>query len=146
MSESGTAKIETNNDFLTVIARRMEGKVWCKVSTTLRCGGDEALSFLLDVTSRSLLSSRDVNQTKHSNQDNAKAVLREKGHSHTVRIVEEMTEERGARYNNKIVRKWVWERKKRTSSMTMTNKTEGAATSQRHSVEEELLLAGNPTS
>ena len=56
--------IETSNEFVHVVGRRVEGKFWCMLSTTVRCGGDEALAFLLDVKSRSLLTKRDVEGEK----------------------------------------------------------------------------------
>ena len=62
---------------------------------------------MLDFTSRSLLSERDV----VDDDDNNKEIVKEEGHSRTVRIVEEMTEAGGARFNNKIVRKLVWEKR-----------------------------------
>ena len=56
--------IETNNEFVTAVGRKVDGQFWCKLSTTVRCGGDEALAFLLDVKSRSLLTKRDVESEK----------------------------------------------------------------------------------
>ena len=56
--------IETSNEFVTAVGRKVEGQFWCKLSTTVRCGGDEALAFLLDVKSRSLLTKRDVENEK----------------------------------------------------------------------------------
>ena len=56
--------IETSNEFVTAVGRKVEGQFWCKLSTTVRCGGDEALAFLLDVKSRSLLTKRDVEGEK----------------------------------------------------------------------------------
>ena len=56
--------IETSNEFVTAVGRKVKGQFWCKLSTTVRCGGDEALAFLLDVKSRSLLTKRDVEGEK----------------------------------------------------------------------------------
>ena len=60
---------------------------------------------MLDVTSHSLSSERDV----FDDDGEKKKIVKEKGHSRTVRIVEEMTGAGGARarFNNKIVRKLV---------------------------------------
>ena len=52
--------IETSNEFVTAVGRKVKGQFWCKLSTTVRCGGNEALAFLLDVKSRSLLTKRNV--------------------------------------------------------------------------------------
>ena len=57
-------EIETSKDFVSAVGRKVEGEIWCKLSTTVRCSGDEALGFLLDVKSRSLLSERDVEGEK----------------------------------------------------------------------------------
>ena len=56
--------IETSNEFVAAVGRKVEGQFWCKLSTTVRCGGDEVLAFLLDVKSRSLLTKRDVESEK----------------------------------------------------------------------------------
>ena len=106
IAQGEAAKIATSDEFITATGRMMEGKVWCKLSTMLRCSGEEALSYLLDATSRSLLSERDVVV-----EDDEKGIFEDEGHTRTVQIVEEITGVGGARFNNKIVRKLVWERK-----------------------------------
>ena len=112
-SEGGTVKLATSDDFITAVGRLAEGNLWFKLSTTLRCSGEEALSFLLDVTSRSLLSKRDV--VDDDGGENNKKILKEEGHSRTVKVVEEMTGIGGVRFNNNIVRDMVWEKRERNT-------------------------------
>ena len=52
--------IETDSEFIGAVGQVVDGSVWCKLSTTVRCGGVEALAFLLDVKSRSLLTKREI--------------------------------------------------------------------------------------
>jgi len=93
--EGSTFIIPTKNMFVTAVAHKMEGKVWCKFSTTLRCNDDEALAFFLDVTSCNLMSERD---TKANSVDSGKKVLKDEGHSRTVKIVQKATSTSGTRY------------------------------------------------
>jgi len=123
----------------------IEGKVWCKLSTTLRCSGEKALSFLLDVNSRSLVNERDV-VVDDVGDGNKKEIVKEEGHSRTVRIVEEMTGAGGVRFNNKIVRKLVWEMRRENLAST-TRQTTRKITRQitRNSSEAEIGVFGSPT-
>ena len=59
-AEGDTTKMTMSDEFIAVVGRKVEGRVCYNLSTTLRCNGKEALSFLLDVTSRSLLNERDL--------------------------------------------------------------------------------------
>jgi len=64
--------IETDSEFVSAVGQQLDaddaeegtggGEVWCKLSTTVRCDPEEALAFLLDVTSRALLTERDVEE------------------------------------------------------------------------------------
>jgi len=110
-AEGEMVKMETNHEFITATGSMVEGKVWCKLSTTLRCGGEDALDIFLDVTSLSL--------SGHDKGGCGKFVLEEEVHSRTVKIAEEMTGILGARFNKKIARKLVWESK--TSFTTKRN-------------------------
>ena len=56
--------VETGSDFVRGVGQKVQGNLWCKLSTTVRCGGEEALAFLLDVESRSLLTKSDVDGEK----------------------------------------------------------------------------------
>jgi len=114
-TEGGAATtIVTNDNYISAVGRKINGKVCCKLSTTLRCNGEEALVFLLDVTSRSLWSERDAVDI----EDGAKNVVKEEGHTRTVNIVEEMTGFGGTHFNNSIVRKLVWEKRHKLTERT----------------------------
>jgi len=108
--EQERVKLVTSDEFVTATGFLSEDKVWCELSTTLRCSGEEALSFLLDVTSRSLSSERDVVDDDDGDGNN-KEIVKEEGHSRTVRIIEKMTGAGGVRFNNKIMRKLVWNKR-----------------------------------
>ena len=56
--------IETNNDFVSAVGRKVHGHVWYKLITFVRCDEQEALAFFLDVLSRSMLSEIDVEGEK----------------------------------------------------------------------------------
>ena len=55
-SEQSKVTVKTDNELVSAVAFQFEGKAWCRLSTTVRCGGKEALAFLLSVDSRSLMS------------------------------------------------------------------------------------------
>ena len=97
-SEGEATKIATNDEFITAVVLMMEGKVWCKLSATLRCSGEETLSFLLDVTSRSLSSERDDIE----NDRNNKEIVKEVGHSRTVKIVEQFARVLHQHYSKRL--------------------------------------------
>jgi len=59
-SEGSKVTINTGDEFVSAVGGKMGGKIWCKLSTTVRCKGVEALAFVMDVTSRSLMSEHDV--------------------------------------------------------------------------------------
>jgi len=127
--EGETTKIMIDSDIITVVGMKIEGRLWCELSTSLRCSGEEALSFLLDITSRSLMSERDV--ISGEGEGRHKKVVREEGYSRTVKIVEKMTAVGGIRYNNKIIRKLVFEKR-------------NSARSNSHDVE--IVVAGTTSS
>ena len=58
--------METSNELVSGAALVFEGTRWCKLSTTVRCGGKEALAFLMRADSRSLMSECDVENSKVS--------------------------------------------------------------------------------
>ena len=98
--------METGDDFVSVVGRKvMKGKkFWCQLNTTVKCGEEEALAFLLDVKSRSLLTKR--------SDESEKAIFEEEDHSRKVKIVEEMVGKSNSRYNLHIMRKMVWKRER----------------------------------
>jgi len=55
-NKQGKATVKTDNELVGAVAVEVKGKAWCRLSTTVRCGGKEALAFLLSVDSRSLMS------------------------------------------------------------------------------------------
>ena len=132
--EQERVKLVTSDEFVTATGFLSEDKVWCELSTTLRCSGEEALSFLLDVTSRSLSSERDV---VDDDDGNNKEIVKEEGHSRTVKIVEEVTGA-GVRFNNEIARKLVW-KMRRENLASSTRRTT------RDSSEAEVVIFGSPT-
>jgi len=67
---------------------------------------------MLDVTSRSLSSDRDIVTTTNAAEiADGKAILKEDSCSWTVKVVEKITNQDGARYKNKLVRKLTWEKR-----------------------------------
>ena len=95
-------RIDTTHEFLHAVGLKMEGKFWFKLNTTVRCGKKEALAFLLDVVSRSLLTNRDV--------EGEKRVLDEGDNSQVMQVVEHTSGWGNFRCMNKIVRKMVWQK------------------------------------
>jgi len=100
-SEGNTVGLKTADDFITASGHKMGGAIWC---TTLRCSAEEALAFLLDVTSRSLMSERDVELIGKE----GKTILEDNGYKRSFKVVEEMSLFSGTKFYNKIVRKMVY--------------------------------------
>ena len=98
-------KIKTNNELLSGVVVQLEESTWCKLSTNVRCGREDALGFLLNVSSRSLISEHDIF---------AKKVEREEmgtGHENFTQCVT-VTERKqlaGVNVKNTIRRRVTWE-------------------------------------
>jgi len=99
-SEGSKFTLNTGDEFLSAVGGKAGGKIWCKLSTTIRCSGVEALAFVMDITSRSLLSEHDVMDGKR--------VLMDEGHTRVFKVVEEDSSRGGLHLLREIVRKISW--------------------------------------
>jgi len=82
---------------ITAVGCVVDTKAWCQLNASVQCSAEEALAFLLDISSRSLLSSSDV----------AKEVISQQGHTREVKVVEENTIN-NIRFINESRRRMVW--------------------------------------
>jgi len=119
-SESGIVTVKTDNELVRAVAVEFGGKAWCKLSTTVRCGGKEALAFLLSVDSRSLMSENDLELsevvTDEGRLDENDKKENDKGHTQVVSMLENKVLGDGVVIQNSMNRRMTW--KKATSTRT----------------------------
>jgi len=111
-SEQSKATVKTDNELVSAAAVQFEGKAWCKLSTTVRCGGKEALAFLLSVDSRSLMSEHDLklsevigDQRRLTDNDKEE---NDKGHTQVVSMLESKVLGDGTEVQNSMDRRMTW--------------------------------------
>jgi len=112
-----------NNDNVAVLARKMEGHVWCKISTSIRCDAVTALSFFLEVTSRSLMTG--------GIRADKKILETPTPHSQTVLIIEKSMNSNGYKVYNRLNRLMGWEKKGEEIILTNTVDVENAVKNNR---------------
>ena len=111
-SEQGKATVKTDNKLVSAVAVEFEGKAWCRLSTTVRCGGEEALAFLLSIDSRSLMSENDLELSEVVTDegrlaDNDKGE-NDKGHTRVVSMLESKVLSDGTKVQNIMNRRMTW--------------------------------------
>jgi len=111
-SEQSKVTVKTDNELVSAVAVGFGGKIWCKLSTTVRCGGKEALAFLLSVDSRSLMSENDLELSKVTGDerrldDNDKGE-NDKGHMQVVSMLESKVLGDGTEVTNSMNRRMTW--------------------------------------
>jgi len=111
-SESGIVTVKTDNELVSAVAVQFEGKAWCRLSTTVRCGGGEALAFLLSVDSRSLVSEHDLKLsevvTDERRLDENDKRENNKGHTQVVSMLESNVLSDGTKVCNSMNRRTTW--------------------------------------
>ena len=111
-SEQGKATVKTDNKLVSAVAVQFEGKAWCRLSMTVRCGGKEALAFLLSVDSRSLMSDQDLKLsevvTDKGRLDENDKEENDKGHTQVVSILESKVPRDGTKFQNSMNRRMTW--------------------------------------
>jgi len=111
-SERGKATVKTDNELVSAVAVEFEGKAWCRLSTTVRCGGEEALTFLLSVDSRSMMSEHDLKLsevvTDKGRLDENDKAENDKGHTQVVSMLENKVLGGGTKVQNSINRRMTW--------------------------------------
>ena len=108
-----TLKLKSRNR-AEAAAVQFQGEFWSKVSATVRCSGDDALAFLLNVDSRSLMSEFDVSESEIVDRkfwiDADKGMNNNKGGHHT-RVVSMLKTKvlwDGTKVRNNATRRVVW--------------------------------------
>jgi len=111
-SEQSKVTVKTDNKLVSAVAVEFEGKALCKLSTTVRCGGKEALAFLLSVDSRSLMSEHDLklsevigDQRRLTDNDKEE---NDKGHTQVVSMLESKVLGDGTEVQNSMDRRMTW--------------------------------------
>ena len=111
-SEQSKVTVKTDNELVSAVAFQFEGKAWCRLSTTVRCGGKEALAFLLSVDSRSLMSENDLELsevvTDERKLDENDKGENDKGHTQVVSMLENKVLGGGTKVQNSINRRMTW--------------------------------------
>ena len=111
-SEHGTVTVKTDNELVSAVAVQFEGKAWCKLNTTVRCGGKEALAFLLSVDSRSLMSDQDLKLsevvTDERRLDENDKEENDKGHTQVVIMLESKVLGDGTKTENSMNMRMTW--------------------------------------
>jgi len=106
-SEQGKATVKTDNELVSAVAVEFGGKAWCRLSTTVRCGGKEALAFLLSVDSRSLVSEHDLKLSEVVT-DKGRLDENDKGHTQVVSMLESKVLSDGTKVQNSMNRRMTW--------------------------------------
>jgi len=111
-SEQSKVTVKTDNELVSAVAVEFGGKAWCKLSTTVRCGGKEALVFLLSVDSRSLTSENDLELsevvTDEGRLDENDIEDNDKGHTQVVSMLESKVLGDGTKVQNSMNRRMTW--------------------------------------
>jgi len=111
-SEQSKVTVKTDNELVSAVAVEFEGKAWCRLSTTVRCGGEEALAFLLSVDSRSMMSEHDLKLSEVVTDERrlAENDLKEndKGHTQVVSMLESKVLGDGVEVQNCMNRRMTW--------------------------------------
>ena len=111
-SEQSKVTVKTNNELVNAAAIQFEGKMWCRLSTTVRCGGKEALAFLLSVDSRSMMSEHDLKLsevvTDEGRLDENDIEDNDKGHTQVVSMLESKVLGDGTKVQNSMNRRMTW--------------------------------------
>jgi len=122
-SERSIVNVKTDNELVSAVAVQFEGNAWCRLSTTVRCGGKEALAFLLSVDSRSLMSDQDLKLsevvTDERRLDENDKEENDKGHTQVVSMLESKVLGDGTRVQNCMNKRTTW--KKATSTRSGTS-------------------------
>ena len=104
--------MKTSNELVNAVAVQFEGKTCCKLNTTVRCGGKEALAFLLSVDSRSLISEHDLKLsevvTDDRRLDDNDKEENDKGHTQVVSMLESKVLGDGTEVQNSMNRRMTW--------------------------------------
>jgi len=111
-SEQSKVTVKTDNELVSAVAVEFGGILWCKLSTTVRCGGKEALAFLLSVDSRSLISEHDLKLsevvTDDRRLDDNDKEENDKGHTQVVSMLESKVLGDGTEVQNSMNRRMTW--------------------------------------
>jgi len=111
-SERDKATVKTDNELVSAVAVEFGGKSWCRLSTTVRCGGKEALAFLLSVDSRSLMSEHDLKLSEVVTDERRLAdndrEENDKGHTQVVSMLESNMLSDGTKVYNSMNRRMTW--------------------------------------
>lgn len=119
-SEQNKVTVTTDNELVSAVAVQFGGKAWCKLGTTVRCGGKDALAFLLSVDSRSLISEHDlklsevIGDERRLNENDKRE--NNKGYTQVVSMLESKVLVDGTKVQNSINRRMTW--KKATSTLS----------------------------
>ena len=111
-SEHSKVTAKTDNELVSAVAVEFGGKAWCRLSTTVRCGGKEALAFLLSVDSRSLMSEHDLKLSEVVTDERRLAdndrEENDKGHTQVVSMLESNMLSDGTKVYNSMNRRMTW--------------------------------------
>jgi len=111
-SEQSKVTVKIDNELVSAVAVQFEGKAWCRLSTTVRCGGKEALAFLLSVDSRSLMSEQDFEMsevvTENYRIDENDKEENDKGYTQVVSMLESKVLGDGTKVQNSMDRRMTW--------------------------------------
>jgi len=136
-SEQSKVTVKIDNELVSAVAVQFEGKAWCRLSTTVRCGGKEALAFLLSVDSRSLMREQDFEMSEVVTEKNRLAdndkVENDKGHTQVVSMLERKVLGDGTEVQNSMNRRMTWKKATFTRSGKSTSGKSGSITSEENS-------------
>ena len=111
-SEQSKVTVKTDNKLVSAVAVEFGGKAWCRLSTTVRCGGEEALAFLLSVDSRSLMSEHDLKLSEvigdERRLDKNDKENNDNGHTQVVSMLESKVLGDGMKVQNSMNRRMAW--------------------------------------
>jgi len=110
--EQSKVTVKTDNELVSAVVVEFGGKAWCRLNTTVRCGGKEALAFLLSVDSRSLMSEHDLELsevvTENYRIDENDKEENDKGHTQVVSMLKSKVLGDGTEVKSSINRRMTW--------------------------------------
>jgi len=110
--EQSKVTVKTDNELVSAVVVEFGGKAWCRLNTTVRCGGKEALAFLLSVDSRSLMSEHDLELsevvTENYRIDENDKEENDKGHTQVASMLKSKVLGDGTEVKSSINRRMTW--------------------------------------
>ena len=113
--EGARSRCSLSNSFVKGVSAKFQGKNWVKLTATVRCDAYSAMSFLMNVGSRALLSEDDYAETQIVEDESLLDEETNRGDfTQVVNVQMSTVRKDGLKFKNNIVRRMVWKKMSRS--------------------------------